>query len=196
MHERQVEYCVEYTEQCQQHHCADDVEIEVYQRRALSVFVGVYRGDHRGDTGSYILSHDDRDRSSVGDRAGGREGLEDTDRCTGGLDQCRDADTDEKPENRILEHHEQISEAFAFAEPRYRGGHIFHSHHKDGEAEKDRAHVLFLAVFRGHIQEYTDKRKDRDPRGGLEPAEDRGRGASAVQAGQTDQPRGDRRAEV
>ena len=71
----EVQQPVQSVEYRQNHQCADAVKADVHTCHPLGTAVYADAGEQGGDTGTDVLSHDDRDRHAVGDLSGEGECL-------------------------------------------------------------------------------------------------------------------------
>ena len=83
---------------------ADDVEQEVHQCGTTRVFIGTDTRKDRRDTGTDVLTHNDRNSGTEGDLAGCCQRLQDTDGCRAGLDDRGEHRACQHTQQRILEH--------------------------------------------------------------------------------------------
>ena len=180
-------------EHAQQHGDADEIEQQVDDRRAAGVLIRADGGEHGGDGGADVLSHDDGDGGGIADRAGGGERLQDADGGGAGLDDASEHRADQHAEDRIPEGKEQIRERGDLREAGDRAAHRLHAEHERGKAEENGAGVLFLCVLAEHIEDDADERENGREGAGLEqPQPD----ARALDAAEAQKPRGDGGADV
>ena len=162
-------------------------------RRAAGVLIRADGGEHGGDGGADVLSHDDGDGGGIADRAGGGERLQDADGGRAGLDDAGEHRADQHAEDRIPEGKEQIRERGDLREAGDRAAHRLHAEHERGKAEENGAGVLFLCVLAEHIEDDADERENGREGAGLEqPQPD----ARALDAAEAQKPRGDGGADV
>ena len=146
---------------CDQTECrTDDVEGQVNESRSSCVLGRTDRGQQRGDTGTDVLSHDDRNCRTEGNRTGRRKCLQNTDRRGAGLDDRGQDRTDDDTENGILEHDEHFLECRNVFQSGNRIGHCFHTEHQRCKAEQNDTDILFLVALGEHDKNDADQRKN------------------------------------
>ena len=190
--EAEADQCMQAVEPAQEDDGADDVEIEMDERRTLGVFVCTGRGDQSRDGGADVLAHDDRNGGGVGDSTRAGQRLQDTDSRRRRLQHSRKHRTGNYAKDGVGKAEEQIHEPGLVRQGGHRARHSVHASHQDGEAQQDLADAA-LAVLADHIKPDADKAEDGAPRIGVEHL---GQEAVALQAGQREQPAGDGGADV
>ena len=186
--ERGLEECRHGSVSGKPEHGADDVEGEMHEGGALGVFGRTDRGEKRGDTGTDILTHDDRDRRAVGNASRDRERLQNTHRGGAGLNDRRQHRAREHAEDRVLEQQEQLGKLGNIGKSLDRARHDVHTEHQGRKAEKDHAEVLLLFAFAEHIKHDAEEREDGGEGHGLEQFQ---HDVIARNTAKTEDPRGD-----
>ena len=159
----------------------------------LGVFAGAHGGQQRRNSGADILAHDNGDGGGIADLSGQGQRLQNTYGSGAGLDNTRQHRAHQHAQNGVLEHDEQFGKAGDILQARHRAAHGVHAEHQRGEAQQDHAGVLLFGVLAEHIEDDTDQRQHRSKGGGLQQLDPH---VAAVDACQTQQPRGDGGAHV
>ena len=73
---------------------AEHVKVDMHGGHALCAFCGADGGKQRRDTCADVLAHNDRQRHAERNAARHGEGLQNAERSSGALDECRDACAD------------------------------------------------------------------------------------------------------
>ena len=192
IHKGKVADGVEPIEPEQEDAYTDDVEVQVHHSGPAGVLIRTHRGQQCGHTGADVLTHDDGNGTAVGDHTGGAQCLQDAHAGAGALDDAGDQCAYQNAQQGVGEAGEQTGEPCLVLQRQHRVGHGGHAGHQHGKADKDSAHAFFLLTLT-HIQQNADKCKHRAERSGLEHLDDE---AVALQAGQAQDPAGDRGAHV
>ena len=179
--------------QQQKHGAADNIEGDVDDADLSGAAAGADGGDHRGDAGADVLSHDNGQRRAVGDDTGQGQRLQNAHRGGGRLDDRGEHRAHQHPQQGIAEGGEQFGEAGHFPQRLHRAGHHLHAVHQHGEAHKNGAHVLFLLALGGHGHDHADHGQHQGEILGLEQLHHR---AASLDAHQAQQPGGDGGADV
>ena len=166
--DRRCEHNFGNPEQCQPEHRTGNVEKQMEQCCTASVAVGAGRGQHSRHAGTDILSHDNGHSSTQGHSAGHGQGLQNTHRRRGGLDDCRQQCADKDAQNGIGESDEQLLEGRHILEAADSAAHSIHAEHQCGKAQQDHAGVLLLVVLTEHKEGNADERQDGGETGGLQ----------------------------
>ena len=145
-------------------------------------------GDNSGDTGTDVLTHDNGKCRAVGDHAGQRQCLQDTNRGRGTLDNGGEHGTHQNTQQRILELGEQIGKAGHILQGFHSIRHHIHAIHQNGKAQQDGTQILLLLGLSHHVQQDTDHGQHQREVGGLHHLQ---QDAIAVDAYQTQQPGSD-----
>ena len=165
----------------------------MHHGRPLGVLVGADGRDHGGDAGTDVLAHDDGNGRTVAHLSGDRQGLENAHGSGAGLNDGSEHRPGQHTQNGILEQDEQILERRHIPQPGDGGGHGLHAEHQCGEAQKDRAGILFLVIFAEHVIDDAHKGQHRRKGGGFQqPDED----IAAGNPRQAENPGGDGGADV
>ncbi len=191
-HKGEMEDGVQPVEQAQAHHRADEVERDVHDGDLAGVLVDADGRDERRDAGADVLTHDDRDGDAIGDLARGSQRLQNADGGGGGLDHARDDRADEHAEQRVLKRRQDARKGLGILQTGNGASHERHAVHQNGEADHDLADVALAGLFAHHDEHNADKRDDRGEILRLEQLDP----ARAVHAGQRQDPRRERRADV
>ena len=170
----------------------DDVEVQMDHGSTACILVGTHRGDQRGNAGADVLTHDNGNGTAVGDHAGGAQRLQNTHAGAGALDDAGNKGTHQNAQKGVGKAGEQAGEPCLVLQGQDGVRHGGHASHQHGKADEDGAHAFFLLTLT-HIQQNADKCKHRAERSGLEHLDDE---AVALQAGQAQDPAGDRGAHV
>ena len=183
---------VQPVEPQQEHHGADEVEIQVDKGGALGVFVGARAGDQRRDGGADVLTHNDGHGGGKGDRPRGAERLQNTHAGRAGLQHGSKHRTGNNAQNGVFKAEEQLHKPRFVGKGTHGGGHNAHAGHQNGEAQHNFAHAAAAVLAEG-VQPDTDKAQNGTPRIGVEHL---GEEAVPLQAGKREQPAGDSGADV
>ena len=173
---------------------ADQVEVEVYHRGTAGILGAAHRGQECGDTGTDVLTEDDRDSSRIGDRTRGRQRLQNTNRCGGRLDDRGNARADQHAEHRIGDSSEQIRELRQISQRCNRALHDRHADEQNTETGEDIRDIAGTALFCKHHNDYADQHDDICQILRLEQIHEQV--AAALAAGQTQDLRGNRGTDV
>ena len=138
------------------------------QSSTAGILVGAYRGEQSGNTGTDVLTHDDRDRSAVGNLTGNRQSLQNTDGSGGGLDNTGQNSTGQHTQDGILEQQEQVGECGNISQTGNCVGHGIHTEHQSSKAQQDRTGILLLVALEEHVEDDTDKCKNGSKGSGIE----------------------------
>ena len=152
----------------QQHKAADDVEIQVDQGGALAVLGGAADGQQRGKGGADVGTQNDGDGAAKGDKAGAGQGLQDTHRGRGGLDDDGDDHAHQHTQHGVGHADEQLLKGCTLPQGGHAGVHQAHAREQDAEAQHDLADVLLFGVAQEHIKNAADKCHHRRKRLGLD----------------------------
>lgn len=137
---------------CQEDQRADNIKVEVEHGRPSGVAAGADGGDERGDAGANILAHNDGEGDVEGDDAGGGEGLQDTHRGGGALEQGGDKGAYQDAQQGIGEGHEEVAELRDVLERRHRGGHGVHADKQQAQTQQQLAYNPLFAALDKHIE--------------------------------------------
>ena len=135
----------------------EEVEVEVDHRGAACIARAAEGRQERGDTGADILTEDDRNGCRIGDRAGGGERLQDTDRSRGRLDQCGDTCADQNAQDRVRNGGKDVLNAGKFLEGSNCGLHGGHTDEEHTKADEDIAECLAVAALGEHRVKNADQ---------------------------------------
>ncbi len=172
----------------QQEQGADGIEHQVQNGGPAGVFGGTYGGQQGGDGGTDILAHDDGDSCTVADSAGGGQGLQNTDRCGGGLNNTGQHSAGQDTQDGVGEHQEHVRKPGGVLQILDGTGHGVHTEHQNGEAQENGANILLLAIMGEHLEEDTNEGQDGRKGGGLEKLQEQ---AVTFDAAQGQDPGGD-----
>ena len=182
-----------HLEHDQQRRGAEDIKAQVHQRGAAGIAVGAHRGEHGRYTGADVLAHDNGDGRAEGHLSGGGQGLQNTHRGGGGLDDSRQHGAGHHAQNRIGKQQQDIAEGGHIPQARHSAGHGIHAEHQHRKAQQDHAGIPALAALARHHIDHADERQDRCKGGGLEQLHKK---VTALDAGQAEDPGGDRGSHV
>ena len=138
----------------------EDIHRQVDAGNALCVGVGADAGDHRSDTGTDILTHNDGSGNAVGDHAGGRQCLQNGNRCGRTLDQSGEQSTYHNTNNGVVEADHHIGKLGQVGQSFHGIFHKVHAVHQNGKAHKDGTDALFLITLGTHQHQNTDEGDD------------------------------------
>ena len=148
--------------QCGKQNRADDIEHQVDDGGPFGVAPGAHRGQYSSDTGTDILTEEDIDGAAQSDHATVGQGLKDTDRGGGGLDQSGKEGTGQDTKHRIRELGHQVYESGHLPQRDHGGAHHVHTNEEDAQTTQDTAVVVELRLFQkyhhGHAQEGKEGR--------------------------------------
>ena len=193
LHKRKRENRVDGVKHRHEQHRADDVEIQVNQRRAPGVFACADGRNQRRDARADVLAHDNRQGRAVFHRARHAERLQNTDRSGRRLDDRRQHRARNHAQNRVGEHQQDVRKLRHIRQRLDRAAHHLHTGHQHGKADHDAARVVLFVALGKEQQTDADKRQNgRECRRFAQ----RQQQAVALQARQRKNPAGDRRADV
>ena len=144
----------------QQNQRADNFNGNMDNGHPLGVGVGADAGEEGGDAGADVGAHDDGNRHGVGDGAGQRQGLQDTDGGGGALDQAGEQGADQNAQKGVVEPHHHFGELGKLRQGADGVLHQVHAVHQYGEADADGADAFALVVFGKHQHQDADKGHD------------------------------------
>ena len=101
----------------------------MHHRHLFGVFGDTHAGQHGGDTGADVLTHDDGDGSTVADAAGQCQCLQNTHRGRGALDHCCYCQTHKNAQKGILKGCEKTGESGVIGKGLDRTAHQLHAVH-------------------------------------------------------------------
>ena len=149
-------------------HNAHDVEVGVHQSGAPGVAVGAHGGQQGSDGGADVLPQNDGKGGAEGDGSGGAEALQDTHGGGGGLNQRREGDAHQNPQQGIGEGHHQLGKPALGLQEGHGVAHDLHAGHQTHEAQQDGADALVPLFLGEHIQKDTHGAQQGSQGGGLE----------------------------
>ena len=155
------EYGIHNTECSQPDSGTEDIDGQMHDGNALCVGAGTDRGDNCGDTGTDILTHDDRNGGAGRNECGERQRLQNTDGSGRGLNHRRDNRTEEQTQQRIFKLDKNIGKGGGFGERLNCIGHHFHTENQNGKADENGTDGVFAVTFGHHAQNDADEGKNR-----------------------------------
>ncbi|MPN05447.1 hypothetical protein SDC9_152697 [bioreactor metagenome] len=166
--ECKMEKRVQRIEQRQEQHGSNDIEIQVHHCGTLCVLGSANAREQRGYAGADVLTHDDGNRNAIGNAAGERQRLQNTDRSGRTLNDSGDDRASEHAEDRIAESGHDAHKLRHVRQRRNRGGHHVHAVHQNRKTAQDGADGLLLLFLGKHDQNHADDGKHRRKRRWLE----------------------------
>ena len=145
----------------QEHHRADEVEVQVDDRTALGPLGRAHRRHHRGEGGADVGAQNDGKGVAPGDHAGTGQRLQNAHAGRRTLDCHGDGQTGQQAQNRVLELGEQVHEQRRLPQARHGGFHLEHTGEQDAEAHHDLAQIALFGGLVEHIQDHAHKRHHR-----------------------------------
>jgi len=167
---------------------AGDVEVKVDHGRALGIFAGTDRCNNRGDAGTDILTHDNRESGRESYSAGGGKCLKYTDRCRRTLYQSGEYRTCDNTEDGIGKSGHKFGEVGGIFKGRDRLFHREHAREKYAEADEYLTKLLAGGLVGYHKEKYADKRREGSEVCGLKEQQQQ---AVTFKIGETDKLCGD-----
>ena len=171
--------------QNQENGSADQVKADVNDTDFTGRAACADGGNHRGNTGTDVLTHDDGEGRAVSDYTGQRQSLQNTHRGRGTLDDGGEHGTHQNAQQRILELGEQFGKSRHILQGFHRIRHHIHAVHQDSKAQQDGTQILLLLCLACHDAQDTDHSQHQREVGGLEHLDQH---TAAVQTDQTQQP--------
>ena len=171
----------------------DEVEGGVDGGDLLCVAVDADGADDRSNGGADVLAHDDGNGGAVADGAGEGQGLQNTNRSGGGLDDGGEDRAEQHTQDGIGEGGEQAGEGGHFRNGLHGAAHELHAGHQHGEAHQHPADVPAALLLGSHDEQNADEgQQGREILGFEELHED----VAALKARQGQDPGGDGGADV
>ena len=118
-----------------------------------------------GDTGTDILTQNDRNCRSKGDLSGRGKCLKNTDGCGRTLDNSGDAGTGQNTENRVGEVLKQCDKFRNFFQWSNSIAHLEHTEEQDAKSQQNLSQIFLGGFLSCHKEDDTDDRDDRCPGG-------------------------------
>ena len=129
----------------------------MHESSSFGILCCTHGGKNRCNAGSDILSHNNRNGSSVRNDAGCRKCLKDSHRSGTRLNDCGENRTNKHAQNRVLEHNEQFLKSGNIPQPGDSAGHGFHPEHQRGKSQQNHADVFLFIALCKHQENDTDQ---------------------------------------
>ena len=181
-HEREIKDDVRQIKDCRADQGTCQSGDQVDQGGPLAVGVCAERGEQNREGRTDGDAHEQGQGRFKGHCAGHGEGLDDTDRRRGRLQDRREDRADQDTEQRVGHRGEHVPEPSLLAQLGDRAAHILHADHQNGEAHHDIADVVVQRLLGEHAQKDTDDGDDARQRRRREDVSDAGARFQITQA--------------
>ena len=158
-------HCID---QRQQDHAADDVEVQVDERRPLAILGGAADGEQRGERCTDMRAQNDGDGRAEGDKPCAGQCLQNTHGGRRGLDDHGDHHAHQNTQNGVGHGDEQILKDCALPQGCHAGIHQAHAGKQNAEAQHDLADIFLFGIAQEHIKNAANKRHHRGKGLGLD----------------------------
>ena len=133
-----------------EHNRTNQIKIEVNHCSTARIFRTTQRGQERGNTGTDVLTKDNRDGCGIADCARCRQRLQNTNRCRGRLNNRSDTCTHQHAKHRVCDRGKQLRKLRPIRQRRNRAFHHRHTDKQYTETGKNIRNIASTALFGQH----------------------------------------------